>query len=1226
MIYSIKQLMKMRIRILLVLLLVLTNLWSFAQDIPSSSDFTENKGQWDSRVLFSGKTRDGGYFLTKDGFRIVQYNKVDILRIENTMHKTDHKNQPGGPIFIPDGSDLIMKDPMVTVPIDDIDNFKIRSHAIHVKFKNSNPNVEVVGEKQFEGTSNYFYGNDPTKWGSGARTYLAVVYKNIYPKIDIRFVSSSIGLKYDIIVHPGGNPKDVQIEYEGADRLQIQKNKLVITTSINQIVEDIPESYLYDPATGKQSVNTKFELLTPNTIGYKTNATIGNKTLVIDPSLIFSSFTGSSGSQFGYTATPGYDGSLYSGGISLAAGFPTSAGAFQTSFNAIIDISIFRFTRNGNQRMYATYIGGNQRDYPHSLIADRDGNLVILGRTSSTDFPGNRIGTGGGYDIVVCKLNNTGTTMIGSLVIGGSQNDGVNIQDKFESSTNIFRTTYRFYGDDSRSEVIFKDNGNILFVSQTRSSDFPMQGSGFATSFRGNQDGVVLEVDANCSNILWSSYLGGSDDDAAFVVTQHPTTGNIYVGGATASSDMIGGNPSDFIGSPSDGFISIISPNGSNLIKTVYLSTNRFDGVYGIQTDRYGDVYVMGVAEGGFTAINAGFSVTNGKQFVGKMDPNLNNWIFRSVWGSGGANANISPVAFMVDKCQNMYIGGWGSAGLIAHEPALEGTLGLPHTTDAIKSQTDNNDLYFIVISRDATELVYATFFGQNNGYPEHVDGGTSRFDQEGVIYMAVCANCNRDQFPNVTFPTSIDAWSRTNGSSGCNLAAIKIAFNFAGVSSGVSAYNAETNLFDTVGCAPYSVILKDTMLLAKSYEWQISLNGTVVRNEVTNHYELPHTFNDPGIYNIRLIAIDPETCNQRDTSYINVTVSNDKIDLQGDFYRGDDCKKFEYFFVNNSINQSGLPLVPNAYIWDFGDGTTARSNGNDTISHVYAREGNYKVTLKFLDPRFCNSEDQIEVDVRVTETLVAQIASEPGGCYPYLAEFRNLSIGGVNYTWDFGDPNNPSTSTDVHPTHLYTQPGTYRVRLIAEDEFTCNKIDTTYFDLTVAAPPVSNFSFTPTTVITNSPYVFYNESSNANFYKWDFGDNNTTTTNSMAPITHEYIYSATLTVQLIALNEYGCADTTTRVLTPLISPAFDVPNAFTPGRGGENSVIKVKGFGIESMRWVIYNRFGQKVFESTDKNHGWDGTFNGKLQPMDVYAYTLELTLTTGEKFTRTGDITLIR
>src|SRR5690606_747531 len=144
-------------------------------------------------------------------------------------------------------------------------------------------------------TSNYFYGNDPTKWGSGARTYLAVVYKNIYPKIDIRFVSSSIGLKYDIIVHPGGNPKDVQIEYEGADRLQIQKNKLVITTSINQIVEDIPESYLYDPTTGKQSVNTKFELLTPNTIGYKTNATIGNKTLVIDPSLIFSSFTGSSG-------------------------------------------------------------------------------------------------------------------------------------------------------------------------------------------------------------------------------------------------------------------------------------------------------------------------------------------------------------------------------------------------------------------------------------------------------------------------------------------------------------------------------------------------------------------------------------------------------------------------------------------------------------------------------------------------------------------------------------------------------------------------------------------------------------------------------------------------------------------------------------------------------------------------------------------------------------------
>ncbi|WP_126970329.1 DUF7948 domain-containing protein [Gynurincola endophyticus] len=1214
-----------QIRILLLLLLISVS--STAQDLPSSYDFTENKGQWDKRVLFHGKLSDGAFFLAKDGFYIVQYSTEDMHRIQHALHPHVESTNSGGPIFIPDGSNLINPLPSApSKPPAGMGEMDYRAHAIKVTFRNANPNPEIAGEKEIGGASNYFYGNDPSKWASNAKTYTAVTYRNVYPNIDIRFISAAGGLKYDIIVRPGGNPKNVILDYEGAQKLQIVKNQLIITTSVGKMIEDIPESYTYQDQKGREKVTTKFELLSPQSVGFKVNTPGADQTLVIDPSLVFSSFTGSPSDQYGYTATPGRDGSLFSGGISWGPGFPTSTGAFQGNFLGEIDISIFRFNSTGSQRMYATYIGGNAHEYPHSLIADEQGNLVVLGRTNSSNFPGTREGPGGGFDIALCKLNATGTALIGSLLIGGSGDDGVNIQDKFLNGNNIFRQTYRFYGDDSRSEVIFKDNGNILIVSQTQSSNFPMRGSGFNTSHRGAQDGIVAEIDVNCQNILWSSYLGGSSDDAAFVLTQHPITRQIYVAGATSSSDFLGANSSTFQGAPADGFISIISPNGNSLVKTVFVSTNRFDGIYGIQTDRAGDIYIMGVAEGGLSVINANYSNNGGKQFVGKLSPDLDTWHFRTVWGSGGRNANVSPVAFMVDRCQNMYIAGWGGLGnSLPNNYGMEGTIGLPITADAIKSQTDNQDLYFMVMARNADSLIYGTYFGQNQGYPEHIDGGTSRFDQQGVIYMAVCANCMRSTYPNVRFPTTVNAWSRVNGSNGCNLAAIKISFNYTGVISGVSSYNAQTQRFDTIGCVPFSTVLKDTMLLAKSYEWQIfNSSGTMVRNETTTHYELPHIFDQVDTYTVRLIAIDPATCNERDTSEIRVHVGDNEALLNFDYTRGSDCTKFEYTFNNLSQALSGGSFSGNVFRWDFGDGHTQIAGINDAVTHTYAREGNYKVTLTLTDPAFCNAEEPLEVNLRVTETLVAQIATQPGGCFPYLAQFTNLSLGGISFRWDFGDGG--ATSTDVNPTHTYTQPGTYTVRLIAEDEFTCNKIDTTYFTLTVANQPVSAFSYTPTTVVPNSPFVFTNQSVDAVQYKWSFGDGTEFATNSRSPVTHDYLYSGTYEVILVAINQFGCTDTARQTVRAEVHPSFDVPNAFTPGRGGENSIVKVKGYGIVNMRWVIYNRWGQKMFESTDKNIGWDGTFNGKLQPMDVYTYTLEIEMTNGEKYKKTGDITLIR
>jgi len=241
-------------------------------------------------------------------------------------------------------------------------------------------------------------------------------------------------------------------------------------------------------------------------------------------------------------------------------------------------------------------------------------------------------------------------------------------------------------------------------------------------------------------------------------------------------------------------------------------------------------------------------------------------------------------------------------------------------------------------------------------------------------------------------------------------------------------------------------------------------------------------------------------------------------------------------------------------------------------------------------------------------------------GCVPYNALFTNLS-GTSDVTWEFSDG---STTNVENPIKLFPTPGTYQVRIIARDPNTCNLIDTSeYFSFIVSERPNAAFTWQPNPPITNTPTQFTNLSTGATHYLWNFGDGQSSTQEN--PI-YQYISTDNFNAQLIAYNQYECTDNITLVVRTLIDPLLDLPNAFTPGRFGENGVIKVKGFGISKLDWKIYNRWGQLVFQSNSIYRGWDGTFKGKLQPMDVYAYTLEANLTNGQFVKKTGDITLIR
>ena len=1196
--------------------------------------FVENKGQWQKNIAFQGDLLNGAFAVKTDGaYRMLLHNQKDMKAINDYFHPTKGR---------------MSKDKTALQTNNTTPDLILHSHAFEVKFLNGNPNPERVAENEEPTYNNYFIGKDPEKWGSHCNIYNAVTYKNIYPNIDVRYYTGTTGLKYDFIVHPGGNPNQIILYFDGVEKVSMKKNNLNIQTSVDNLQQAIPSAYSLT-TEGRKEVKVSFNLQS-SFVSLKVDSYDANTTLVIDPTLIFSTFTGSRADEWGYTATYDNDGNFYTGGIVFGNGFPTTNGAFETNFQGGtnsndggggFDVGIMKFNSSGSNRVYATYLGGNGNEQPHSLIVDQAGELIIAGRTTSSNFPMTfaKVGPGGGWDIFVCKLNIDGTKLKGSLVIGGTGDDGVNIRPKYVAPFGT-ESIRRNYGDDARSEVVVDSSGTIYMVSCTQSTDFPTTNafqnqSGSLNTAGRKQDAVVMKFSNDLGTIYFSTYLGGSGDDAAYVIAISPLTKNIYIAGGTTSSDF----PHDslnvifpkFQGGTCDGFVTEIANDGSKIIKSIYLGTADADNIYGIQFDKSGYPYIMGTTDGSWPVVspNTGgnFFQQTGKQFISKLDPDLTKWIYSTTFGTSSRSPNISPTAFLVDRCENVYVSGWGGGLDRGDGYDNTGTAGMSVTTDAIKKTTDNDDFYFFVLEKNAQSQMYGSFYGQNdNGStcPDHVDGGTSRFDKNGIIYQAICANCGGGTY----FPTTPGVWSQTNNALGanngqCNLAAVKIAFNLSGLNAGLKAFlKVSSSIPPTYyGCSPLTTLLEDSVGNGKHYIWNAG-DGTGNQSTVTPM--INHTYTNAGTYKVMMVAIDSNTCNMFDTSYATIVVRTDEAYPALKITKLDTCTQFKYSFDNTASTAPGnKPFTSSSFTLNFGDGTQIKL-GTQQTTHSYAAPGIYNVMLILTDTSYCNAPDTIYQQLRVAELVKAQITTPAMGCFPYTAFFSNTSTAGQVFDWNFGD-----NTADVHTSdanHTYSDTGVFTIKLVVQDTFTCNKKDSTTTTIHIYPKPTTAFNVSPQPPMENRPIYFYNTSLNAIQYKWIFGDGDTLITNSDSVVSHLYNSSIYYHVALISYNIYGCSDTVWQDIQALINPLFDVPSAFTPNGNGINDMVFVKGFGIGKMDFKIYNRWGVKMFETEDQNIGWDGTYNGKPQPVEVYHYFLSIEMTNGKKINKSGDITLIR
>lgn len=1209
-------------RFLCTWVLILCSAFSiFAQNL----EFIENKGQWDDRVKFKSDLGGSVFFLQQQGYKVLLNNKEDLEAIADYFSGHNHNKK-------------VSEVPRNLSSPGPEKKTILRSHAYEVKFLGASATAKIIPDKPIDTYNNYFYGNDPSKWKTDCKLYRAVVYENLYPGIDARYYTAGGNLKYDLIVHPNADISKIALQFTGVNGLSVKNGNLIVKTSVGDITEMRPYCYQVSDK-GRSDVDAKY-VVEGNTVKFKINSYSMSSTLVIDPTLIFASFTGSLTDNWGYTATYDGAGNLYAGGIAFGSGYPTSTGSFQTDFGggtneglmSGYDAAIIKLSSNGVNRIFATYLGGSSNEQPHSMIVDNTGSLIVAGRTNSSNFPvvSPNFGPGGLFDIFITKFTADGRTIIGSRRIGGRQDDGVNVRSK-EIAGPI--STTRNYGDDARSEVIVDNANNIYLVSCTQSGDFPVTSGVLQSTNAGNQDGVVIKASPDLGNILFSTFLGGGGDDATFVLALHPSSNNIYIAGATTSTNLRGtsGNNGPIIfstsrGGATDGFVTIINNSGTAIVKTVYVGTNGVDMVYGIQIDKFGFPYITGTTTVTFQVVNSPFNQVeqaNGKQFITKMQPDLSGVIYNANFGKGQSVPDISPTAFLVDRCENVYVAGWGGGINAGEGYANANTSGLKTTPDAIRLTSDGSDFYFFVMEKNALSQLYGTFYGNIDNVPDvgdHVDGGTSRFDREGVIYQALCANCGKLGIPMPTAPGNV--WGPNNLASTnalCNQAVLKIAFEFAGVGSGIqSSINGVPR--DTSGCLPLTVDFSDTIANGKKFIWSFSDGSPDVTTTIPS---VTHTFNAVGRFKVRLVSIDSLTCNIADTSYTTIIVRDDEADISFTSLKLPPCDSLKYQFTNTSVAPPGKPFGPLSFQWDFGDGQTIVTNA-PTVTHSYPAPGTYNVKLRLVDTNYCNAPDSAVLSLRIAANVVAQFETPPFGCVPYTAAFSNTSLAGQEFFWDFGDG---TTSTLESPTHLYNTIGTYTVKLVVRDAQTCNLVDSTEQTILVSPKPTALYDFGPKPPLENTPTQFSNLSTGGTRYKWLFGDGDSLiTVRRDTIVSHIYNASGIFNACLIAYNDYDCTDTLCQPVESIIVPLVDVPNAFTPNGDGKNDRVTVRGYGIQTMDWRIFNRWGKMVFQSKNPGDGWDGFFNGALQPQEVYVYVLNITFSDGTKFQKKGDITLVR
>lgn len=772
--------------------------------------FKENKNQWPSNVLFGADYRTTKFFVTNNSFNFCVYNGNDIYKAHQTKH--DEKNE----------SNSISKQ-------------LIKGHNYNVIFNNASF-LNVSKTKPITEYFNYFIGNDESKWASNVKAFEELFFSDIYQNIDLKLYSNNDDIKYDIIVKPNGNIHQVELNYKDVNHLSIKNGNLIVETSIGNITEQKP--YAYQFIKGKKvEVSCQYVLKNNTTIIYDLpNGYNKNYELIIDPTIVVCSYDNSTVWSNCYGATYDSFGNIFVYGIS-ENGYPTTPGAFQATCDSLYDNIISKYNATGTTKLFTTYLGGdNYEDIQNAIVNTTD--ITLFGTTYSTNFPvsANAFDTSfndttGSNDLFVSKLDLTGSSLIASTYIGGTNDDGINSITVSGELGHV-------------GNMLVDYQGNIYVCSATNSSDFPVTATAFQPTKHSGIDNIAFKLTPNLQSLMFSTFFGGGNNENAY----HSVLVNndeLIISGTTQSTDFPT-TPSSInpIKNPGrDMYVLHLNNTGTNLIASTFLGTNANDYGYLIDVDLNNDIYVCGYigSAASFTSTPGLYSVNNARCVIHKLNSNLSSIIYKTKFGSSNF---IDYSAFKIDSCQNIYISGFVSG------------INFPVTSDKFQNHSVGDDLYITVFNPNMLSLKFGSYFGGLSN--EHTDGGLSNFDKNGVLYQGICVNKGHLPTTSGAFQTSFP----TIDTMAYNDAFVKIDFqNFVKTNS---SYGPE------VTACPSFTANFNSFTNTGTNSWDFGDGSPITYQQNTTHI-----YNSIGNYTVSLVANDSTTCNKTDTVKSIIAIIN---------------------------------------------------------------------------------------------------------------------------------------------------------------------------------------------------------------------------------------------------------------------------------------------------------------------------------------------------------------
>jgi hypothetical protein len=582
--------------------------------------------------------------------------------------------------------------------------------VLRMNLVGANGRADVEGLNELEGKVNYLIGKDPTRWRTDIPTFSRVRYTEVYPGIDVVYYGNQKQLEYDFVVAPGRDARAIELEFAGAEVVEVEAETGDLLLTVREATIRQPKPFIYQEVAGaRRTVEGGYVLDEGGRVRFALGEYDAALPLVIDPVLVYSTYLGGSGSDEGNDIKVDSAGNAYICGNTASTNFPV-ANAIQSTFGGANFVGardgfVTKLNAAGTAMVYSTYLGGNSDDRCNKIAVDSAGNAYVGGETNSTNFPTANAfqGTYGGglSDAFVAKLNATGSAFVYSTFLGGDIFDAAHamtidsagnayitgrttsanfptvnaIQGAYSGGPNadafvtklnaagsalVYSTYLGGTGFEAGFSIAVDSSGNAYLTGQVNGAGFPTVNPIQATFGGGAPDGdaFVTKINSAGTAFVYSTYLGGSDNDIGFEIAVD-SSGSAHVAGSTFSTNLPTANAfQSTLKGTSDGFVTKLNVAGTAFVYSTYLGGTNGDSVNGVAIGTNGNAYIAGgTTSADFPTVNPTQGASGGTTdaFVAQFNAAGSALLYSTYLGGSGAEAAL---AIAVDSSGSMYTAG----------------------------------------------------------------------------------------------------------------------------------------------------------------------------------------------------------------------------------------------------------------------------------------------------------------------------------------------------------------------------------------------------------------------------------------------------------------------------------------------------------------------------------------------------------------------------------------